>query len=114
MSEDVFDLDARKKRIAEIEKRLRDRKSSDLKKILEMPEGRRFVWMVLSEAGIFRGSFTGDERTNFNEGKRDIGLFVFNAVLNASPDSFTKIQREAVSDKLVEEAKKTRGGQGND
>jgi len=113
MSDDMLDMEERKKRIAEADKRLRERRKSDIKKILEMPEGRRFVWQVLSEAGVFRCSFSGDQRTNFNEGKRDIGLFVFHAVMNANPDAFTKMQREAVSDKLTEEAKKLKGGQGN-
>lgn len=46
----------------------------DMATILNQRAGRRFIWRLLSEAGIFRSSFTGNNSTFFNEGRRDIGL----------------------------------------
>lgn len=46
----------------------------DMATILNQRCGRRFIWRLLSEAGIFKSSFTGNNSTFFNEGRRDIGL----------------------------------------
>jgi len=47
---------------------------NDMAYILSTRSGRRFIWRLLSETGIFKSSFTGNNTTFFNEGRRDIGL----------------------------------------
>lgn len=82
----------------EILKRDKDREIEDLKKLLSMPEGRRYIWRLMAHAGVFRTSFTGNSTTFFNEGKREIGLMVISEVMNASPSSFTQMQNESVNE----------------
>jgi hypothetical protein len=103
MSDDLFGQDGQKKRIQDRRSRLIDRQLSDIRRVLGIPEGRRLVWRLMSEAGIFRSSFTGNSETFFREGKRNIGLFILADVMVAQPESFTVMQREAANDKLLRE-----------
>ena len=88
----------------DIKKRREERDRKDLKKILAMPEGRRFIWKVLSECGIYRGTFRSDSNLSAHlEGKRDIGLFILNEILKRNLDSFYTMQNEAASLKQSED-----------
>jgi len=57
--------------------RLKDKKTllayHNLKKD---PNGRIVLWDILDFAGVFRPTFTGNSRTYFNEGRRDMGLYI--------------------------------------
>ncbi|WP_250533974.1 endopeptidase [Caballeronia sp. AZ10_KS36] len=47
----------------------------DLRWLMSGKRGRRFMWRVLSDAGIYRQSFEGNTNWSiFNEGKRSIAL----------------------------------------
>lgn len=98
MEELANELNKKKKKRDEILRREKDREQEDLKKLLSMPEGRRYIWRLMSNAGVFRTSFTGNSTTFFNEGKREIGLMVISEVMNASPSSFTQMQNESVNE----------------
>lgn len=93
------DSEAKTERQLEAEKRKRDREQSDLKKILATPEGRRFVWGLLEQAGVFRSSFTGNSQTFFLEGRRDLGLQLLAKVFAAKPEAFAQMQREVASER---------------
>ena len=74
---DVFKIDEANADNQKEYNRRRERELDDLKKILKIPEGRRFVLRVLGEAGMFHASFSlNSMQTSFNEGKRDIGLWL--------------------------------------
>ena len=73
----------------------RDGYLEDVKAILKTKEGRRFVWKILEACGVYRSSMTGNSLTFFNEGKRDIGLQVLADVMDANPEAFLVMQREA-------------------
>lgn len=84
------------KKIAAKNKRLRDRDLGDIRKVLSTPEGRRFFWRILSKCGIFHASWSGDtNQTLVNEGRREIGLIFLDDLMEASPQSFVQLQREA-------------------
>lgn len=88
---------------AEKAKRRRERDLNDIRAIVAMPEGRRFFWRVLSEAGVFKTSFTGQvESTMFNEGARNKGLLFLMDLLEAKPSVFEQMQRESASEAKVE------------
>lgn len=110
----VFDAAEINRRKAVEAKRLQERQKSDLRKVLSSAEGRRFVWRVIGEAGVFKGSFTGNSETFFREGKRDMGLFVLNDILKSHPDAFAQMQREAASDRLLQESDQKKAEQGDD
>ena len=85
-------------------KRRRDRELSDLRFILKTPEGRRFIWGLLSTAGIFHSSFSlNDAQTNFNEGRRSIGLKYLSDLMETKPDAYLYMQQEHSSEEKSEE-----------
>jgi hypothetical protein len=53
----------------------RIRELSDLKAVMQTPEGRRFVWRLITLGGVYRLSYQGNsDDTAFNEGRRSVGL----------------------------------------
>ncbi len=71
-----------------------EEKMRDVREVLSKPSGRRLFWGYLSECGIFKSSFTGNNTTFFNEGKREIGLQLLNDLTEAVPEAFLLMQRE--------------------
>lgn len=70
----------------------------DIQTVVSTPEGRRFYWRVMAMAGVFHLSYTGDTNsTMYNEGRREIGLKIFNDLFEASPNAFNQMQREVSS-----------------
>ena len=115
MSND-FGLDSRevkKQADAEAEyQRLRKRRILDIAKLLKQPEFRRFIWHILSEAGIFRASFTNNSlNTAFLEGKRDLGLALLSDIDTADINAIFQIRQEFISEaKSKENANKNQEG----
>ena len=66
----------------EIEERLaakiaREQELADIKFLLNSPEGLRFLSRLFAETRDLHSSYTGtSEGVNFNEGRRNIGLFL--------------------------------------
>lgn len=46
--------------------------------VLASDDGRRVAWDILARSGIFQISYTGNADTNFNEGRRSVGLALLN------------------------------------
>lgn len=95
---DPTDLN-RQEREAETEEvvaRERRRKElEDLRWWLGHPQGRRIIGRLLAEAGVFRSSFNhSGSLMAFSEGKRHMGLFLTDELLEASPDGYMKVLKE--------------------
>ncbi len=70
-------------------------KTEDLNWVLSDVRGRRFIWGLLEEAGVFNSSFDGTEiGTVFNEGNRAYGLKVLDLIMAAQPEVFTQMIKE--------------------
>ena len=83
----------KKKTKAQIHK---EQNREDLKAILDMPGGRRFLWKLLEECGVYKISFIGEPyQTAFNEGKRQIGLRLIEDIFDAYPHAYTGMRVEA-------------------
>ena len=96
---DVFKIDEANADNQKEYNRRRERELDDLKKILKIPEGRRFVLRVLGEAGMFHASFSlNSMQTSFNEGKRDIGLWLMKDLDSAEPMAYSQMLREHYSE----------------
>lgn len=68
---------------------------ADFKWIMSNKRGRRFVWLLLEKAGVFRLSFTGDSATTFfNEGQRNFGLRVWAMVQEHTPEAYLMMTKE--------------------
>jgi hypothetical protein len=103
MSEIELQSEESKKQRKEAEdkaQRLRDRELNDIRKVLEFPEGRRLLWRVMSEARMFHISFVPGcpDQTDFNEGQRRVGNWLYNQIFRANPSAFQKMQREDLSE----------------
>lgn len=82
--------DARTRRRGEID---------DLRWLMGDARGRRFVHRLLETAGVFRTSFAGrDAETFFREGARNVGLQVLADVMDATPDDYLGMLKEARKD----------------
>lgn len=58
--------------------------------------GRRVVWRLLGEAGIFHSSMASTpEATAFNEGRRSTGLALLADISRLCPERFAEMQQEA-------------------
>ncbi len=77
----------------------RKQELNDVYNILAIPSGRRWVWRVLSDCGVFKSSFTGNSTTFFNEGRRDIGLRILADVMEANPDAYVQMAKGAQGEK---------------
>lgn len=74
----------------------REKELNDLRDLLKTYGGRAFLWRVLTQTGLYRQSFTGDEPTTyFNEGKRRIGLWLIEEIFSADKGMFNVMQNEA-------------------
>lgn len=92
-------MEAAQKLSEEIERRRGERLLDDMRFVLSSAQGRRLIWWLLSKCGVFRGSFNGSaEGTFFNEGMRQIGLYLFELVTGARPEAFAQMQSDHSSE----------------
>lgn len=84
----------------EEEDRQKIRRKLDFQKILKTPEGRRTMWWLLSNCGVFRNSFSANSnQTAYNEGRRDVGLMLLGEVNKADRTVYAQMQNEHWSEK---------------
>ena len=70
-------------------------KKAAFRKFMSDPEGRMWMWDLLTLCGIFHSSFSMDAlRTAFNEGRRDIGLRLLADINQLSPDLYMRMVGE--------------------
>lgn len=76
---------------------------NDIKWVVSTPQGRRFYWRLMAEAGTFKDKFV--ESTNYAyylKGRKGLGLDLFHDLLSANPNSFQQMQQEQDSKKTRE------------
>lgn len=69
----------------------------EVREILKTYEGRKLIWRILEQCGVYRVSFTGDAlETAFREGQRSTGLWILTEIVFTNgPDTFSIMSREA-------------------
>ncbi len=73
----------------------RERETEELKTLLSNPIMRHFIWRVLERCGIYKTSFTGDSaHTFFNEGQRQIGLWLLTEIEDSDKNALSVMQSE--------------------
>lgn len=70
----------------------------DVAKVLGTKEGRRMIWKQLESAKIFHSCYTGNSATFYNEGRRDLGLELFNKVMHFEA-LYLKMRKENANEK---------------
>jgi hypothetical protein len=95
---DPLDTSATEADAAAEERRKHERQRKDAEDftwLMEHPQGRRFVWRLLERAGVYRTSFNSSGSvTAFNEGKRDIGLWVMTELHDHAPGALLEMITE--------------------
>lgn len=88
----------KQKALSKAEERRRKQELEDLRKIISIPEGRRYLWRKLGEAGCFRTPFTlNSASTAFNCGSHNFGLRLLDEINAADAYAFSKMQQEHFS-----------------
>lgn len=62
--------------------------AEDFKWLMGDARGRRHVWRLLEQAGVFRSSFTGNSETFFKEGARSMGLAIVSQINEHTPELY--------------------------
>ena len=68
---------------------------ADLQWLMSTERGRRIMWSLLSRAGVFRISMTGNSWTFFNEGRRSLGNELMAAVNDHCAEQYPLMVAEA-------------------
>lgn len=77
------------------EARERQEQLNDIIAVMDMAAGRRLVWRILAEARVFGTVYAGQSnQTFFREGKRNLGLWLMEEVLQAKPEQYLLMQKE--------------------
>jgi hypothetical protein len=83
----------------------RDTEAADLKWLMSSRRGRRIVWRLLDQAGVFRLSFnTNAMNMAFAEGGRNAGLRILSQIHALCPQLYQVMVVESVADRDVSRA----------
>lgn len=95
MSEpDIYNLrdeTAREAEAAESSRLSAALEANDWKWQMSSARGRRLVYRLLERTGIYRTSMTGNSYTFFNEGQRNVGLFIQAIITEHCPEEYAKM-----------------------
>lgn len=95
------------------EKRAAERKIADTKMVMSTKEGRRFVYGLLADCGVYKSTFTSPNGLilAFNEGSRNVGLKLLAHLQESCLEEFHLAESEAAfyekEEKQTEEAYQT-------
>lgn len=80
---------------AKLVKAAREAEARDLRQVMGSKEGRRFVWRLLSGAGVFRLSFNQNAmQMAFNEGRRSFGNETLADLKACCSDLYQRMENE--------------------
>lgn len=82
----------------------RERELSDIRRVLQLPEGRRLYWKIMEKGGAFKDAYAGNDTnwTNYNLGRQSISRDFLNDLLEAKPDGLSQMQQEKLSEEEAE------------
>lgn len=93
-------------RARDVEARAAATRLNDLREVLSSRAGRRFVWRLLEDCGIYRSTFreAKPDVTAFLEGQRALGLQYFAEIQESDVPAFQLMEREHIEDVAREQA----------
>jgi hypothetical protein len=78
--------------------RERLQRADDMRAVMGTVEGRRFVWVLLNEAGLFSGSYTGEAISSaYGEGKRAVAVRLMADLQAESRDAYVQMVAERLA-----------------
>lgn len=69
----------------------REQELEDIRIIAHTPSGLRFLKRLMNEGKVFTTTFTGNSQTFFFEGHRNLALKFLHDIVEASPESLTRL-----------------------
>jgi hypothetical protein len=71
----------------------------DIQYVMKSPQGRRVMWRILEQSKMLATDlFAGDERTNVNIGRRDMGVWLYTEIMQHAPEKFITILQERIKE----------------
>ena len=67
----------------------------DLKQIMALPHGRRFIWRLLTHCRVFGSIWNNSAQIHYNAGMQDVGHFIQNEVIAADDMAFINMMKES-------------------
>jgi hypothetical protein len=103
---DYDPLDLRGQEISRSEKEVREKlatenEQADIKWLMGSKRGRRIVWRLLNQSGVFRLSFnTNAMQMAFAEGNRNFGNRTFSMIHQLCPELYPVMVKEQQNDRI--------------
>lgn len=70
----------------------------DIRSVMGSEEGRRFIWRLLEECRVFLSTYDDQPVASYyKQGRRAVGLVVYNDILESCPELFWKAQGENIN-----------------
>lgn len=102
MTHNPFDLEgiaAVEAKQADSDRVVRDQERDDLSWLMSSAKGRRIVWRLLEQAGVFRSSFsTNALAMAYAEGHRNTGLRTLDLIHRVCPQLYQVMVKENADD----------------
>ena len=93
--DDLEDLDALREQEEKDKVTARKQEIADFRWIMNDPRGRRFMWRLMGHCKVFEPSFNPHGGVmNFNEGQRNVGLFLLGETNDLCPAMFPVMAAE--------------------
>jgi hypothetical protein len=77
------------------DKLIRDRELDDLRAVLDLPHGRRLLWRLMGEAGLFSTVWDPSSKIHYKAGQQDFGRYILLEVVAARPDAYPQMISES-------------------
>ena len=92
----------------EEERKRRVKERGDMTQALRMVEARRVLFKILELCGPYQPSFDPNSArmTDYNEGRRSIGIEVLRMIDSADPQAYVQMCNEHASDEKTEKERK--------
>lgn len=75
----------------------------DLQAVLATDAGRRFVWRLVMDCGVFDPMPTINGQQQWHEGKRDVGLALMQHVKSINPNLIPLMMQDHLNEELHDE-----------
>lgn len=92
--QDLVAQDAARKLVSEVKHLRRQTEVEDFKWLMGNKQGRRYVWRLLEQAGVFRSTFRLDNEMAFLEGMRNMGITIIADIHEICPEKYQLMIKE--------------------
>jgi hypothetical protein len=72
----------------------RERELNDLRSVLALPSGRRFLWRLMGHCKTFGSIWEQSARIHYNSGQQDIGHYVMAEITEAGEEFLFQMMKE--------------------